>query len=176
MRTATLGLSWVWFLVALTAFSDVAVEPLLGLGLFLSVPILPTVWLAYSFKKPVVFSEAGWRWVWLSAPLAWYLPIVLMLTGWGFEARLALSEPYLEEFAEAVREGRAEIRYGAARRVGLFCVIDARKGKNDGEVILITGHGFLDRYGLAYRPGEPPDTFGSYNHLHGPWYLFTEGS
>jgi len=175
MRTAIIVVAWLWFLVALHAFTEVAVNLLLGLGLFLSAPILTVSWLSYSFMKPEVFSEGRWRWSWLSAPVAWYLPIVLLVTGWGFETRFALSEPYLREFAETVKNGRDETRDGEPRRVGLFRVIAARKGKNEGEVIILTSRGSFDRCGLAYRPDQPPDSSWSQDHLRGPWYLFAEG-
>ena len=189
MRTAIILAAWLWFIVALEAFTDAGAKSFFALNVFCLGLFILLAWVTYSATKPDLVSAKRGRWAWLSVLIAVPLPVVLLVTGWGFELRFALSEPYLTEFAESVREGCDVIRGNRPRhdyyyhndpprRVGLFLAFDARKsGRNGQEVTILTTRSFTHYCGLAYCPEGPPvpsgptdDSAGSYDHLRGPWH------
>lgn len=174
MRTGIVLAGWLWFIAALPQFTDASIDFFPGIVLFLSGPVIALVWLVYPVANPKMFRATRWEWAtYLSVPVAGLLPVLLLVTGWGFAVRVAVSEPILTEFAEAVREGRDVVKRGdPPRRVGLFLVMEARNDER--EVIIITSRGFLDGLGLAYCPEGPPDPPRGHAHLEGPWYWFQD--
>ena len=56
--------------------------------------------------------------------------------------------------------------------MGLFHVRSATG--DEAEARIITASGFIDSFGLAYRPGSPPEgaDHRRYRHLYGPWYRY----
>ena len=170
MRTAIILAAWFWFIAALPQVTDAGVDLLIGLALFLTGPVISLVWVVSSLANSSVFRMRWWRWAWLSVPAVGLGAIILLETGWGLVARVWLCETELQAFAEEVRQGRVEVpKPDSPRRVGLFFVEST--STEGGEVRLMTTTGFLDRYGLAYRPESPPDPNDmGYWHICGPWY------
>jgi hypothetical protein len=175
MRYVIIAAGWVWMLLALPQVTNADVDLGWFMCLLFTGPVIGLAWVGYSAVFPGVLRTSRLRWAWWSVPAAGVFPVVLSATGFGLVARVWLCEAELREFANAVREGRAEVRTGdPPRRVGLFWVYDA-SGTVD-TAYLITARGFIDRYGLAYRPGLAPtdDSRHDYRHLFGPWYHYRE--
>ncbi|MER6577235.1 hypothetical protein [Nonomuraea sp. NPDC001023] len=146
---------------------------LAGLALFVGTAV---VWVA-RFAVGLLRSDGrpGLRrhWVrWTAAPLMGVIVTALVLTGAPFNARFALSEPGLEQFARTVAADT-----GAVRReeqwVGLFPLTSIERVPG-GARFLASDTGFIDRYGFAWLPGGAPaeESHSEYTHLEGPWYVW----
>jgi hypothetical protein len=168
MRPFVIGSAWVWFLVALPHLTDAGWNPFWFLLLAGSGLVIGLVWVGHSLSLPAVFRMRRTRWAWLSVPLVGVLSVALQYNLNGLRLRVWLSEPQLRAFAEEARQSE---RYDTRTIwVGLVEVTTVST-YDPSEVRLITTSGFLDRYGLAYRPdGPPPEWSWRYTHLFGPWY------
>jgi hypothetical protein len=161
--------AWVWLVFALPFLTDAACNILVGLLLLGSWAVLALAWLVLGLVG--LPRSLGSRWWWASA-VAGCLGVVLALTDVGLAARVALSRPWLEDYARQVPRDKRNSSH-EPRWVGLFRV-DGTENQG-GAVFLYTGTGYLNRYGVAYiPPDERPRDFDKIRTrpLLGPWESF----
>ncbi|MGW4410678.1 hypothetical protein ACWEJ6_42040 [Nonomuraea sp. NPDC004702] len=146
---------------------------LAGLALFVGIAV---VWVA-RFAVGLLRSDGrpGLRrhWVrWTAAPVMGVIVTALVFARVPFEARFALSESELEQFARTVAADTGTVRR-EDQWVGLFPLTSIER-VSGGARFLVSDTGFIDRYGFAWSPGgtPPEESHTGYTHLEGPWYLW----
>lgn len=125
-----------------------------------------TLWLLALLATSLTWRQSPRRWL-LAGPLLALATIGPGVAGWWFDARLALSWPAMQSFAEhPPPEG------DAPGRVGLYRV--ANYERFEGGFRFHTGDELLDFVGLAYCGGcRPPVIYeDSYDHLRGDWWVW----
>ncbi|MER6512395.1 hypothetical protein ABT158_36685 [Nonomuraea sp. NPDC001636] len=109
---------------------------------------------------------------WTAAPVMGVIMTALVFTRVPFEARFALSESELEQFARTVAADTTTVRR-EDQWVGLYPLTSIERLPG-GARFLVSDTGFLDRYGFAWSPGgtPPEESHTAYTHLEGPWYVW----
>jgi hypothetical protein len=84
---------------------------------------------------------------------------------------VALSRPWLEDYARSVPPGTSESMHDP-RWVGLFLVDGTEE--HQGAVVLYTSHSWINRHGVMYDPSgaQRPPKFRNVAPLVGDWYRF----
>lgn len=148
-------------------------------GLFVLWLVTYKVWLglllAFAARLSLALADGGLRGVlldwarWAAVPAVVAVAVVLVSTGAPMRAGLHLAKPAMAEFATD-RDAREP------GRVGPYPLERAERIEGGGARFLIKYAGFLDGSGFVYSPGGPPPRIGEdyYEHLHGPWYSWTE--
>jgi hypothetical protein len=109
---------------------------------------------------------------WTAAPVMAVAVIGLVSADLPFEARFALSESGLESLARTVASSPASTDH-PDQWAGLYSLTSIDRTE-DGARFLISGTGFLNRYGFAWSPkGRPAaESNTDYTHIQGPWYIW----
>jgi len=173
-----LGLTCLWFALAVVAVTDAAVGFSYFLTLSFGLMVLGSIWvLRGAITLIQVFARARHRgklvltiFSWLALPGVVFCSAGLAWHKIGLKLRVRMSEPALAEFVRTVEPGSNQIFDGSGKCVGLFRILEAEN--TAGCVRFITTQEFLDHAGLAHCPeGEPP-VMGEdcYRHLYGPWW------
>lgn len=165
----------IWLLVAVETFSDVALNLIIMVLLFMSGMMLAIAWAFWTFgltnglvRLRSRVEVAQWAFV----PLVGLLGVVLLMTDLDLDLRLRLSEAALLRCI-AERSPKNEVQYrDNACRVGLFRFesIDDR----DRCILMKSSDAFLEG-GLIYSTiGRPPEWSPEYSfrHVRGPWWLY----
>ena len=183
---------------------DAASRHLVGLGLALtaaallalsawavSVPgsyfsaslLLPLVWfvLAIVWTGWVIYIAALHRLAFsrrevvrlLWAPLLGVIAVAVVESGVAFDARYAASKGAMNTVAREISAGSRSPQ--GIQRIGLWDVEKVERVRG-GMRFLVDGTGFLDPVGFAYSPRGKPPIIGEdfYEHLDGPWWIWTE--
>lgn len=154
----------------------------------LLIAVTVPIWLLLAAIWLIRFGLAMWQtrahlstghWArWLAVPLVLGMVFTIACTGEVREARWDLSRGPLDQMAADVMAG------GSLDRgwVGLYDVATVERTAN-GFWFVIDDNG-LGRWGFAYSPvGEPKESDGNYSplwqgasfeHLDGPWWIFTQ--
>ena len=162
--------SLAWLLLSLPYLTDAGVDFYAWLIIAGGFVVIGGGWtLFFVLRLLTLRAPSAW---WLVPPLALAAGYAIGTTDAGLALRLALCEPRLRAYAEAVPPGDAVAH--EPERVGLFSVDEA--WEHEGAVYLFTSWGFLNRHGVAYNPdgARPPERIRTH-HLFGPWYQFTWG-
>ena len=116
-------------------------------------------------------GRRGWA-PWMFVPLVLVLGTVLLVKADApLRVRFALSEPSLERYARSVRND-----YDSDRWWGLYFVDDVEKIPGGARFMVTDLTMDWKSYGFAYSPDRVPDPEeGNYEHLKGPWYIWSDG-
>lgn len=149
------------FTMSLTAQAAWALVALIWL-----IRLVGALW-STRFRLPVM------HWLrWLAIPAVFVLAVLYVGTGQPFNVRLSLSRDAMNQAAAEVMAG------GSTERgwIGLYPVERVERISN-GMRFLIADGGFIDRFGLAYSTGGPPEGVAGtdeYEPLGGGWWRWVE--
>jgi hypothetical protein len=177
--TVGIGLVTAW---AVSVPGSYFFTGLTSMLVWLALALAGFVRLVLAFIDPASRTDIRRHWVrWVAMPAIAALTVAMVVTSAPLWLRFGLSRGGMTTYARSVVDtvpgttDEAAPIADAPSRLGLFSV-DRAEVIPGGMRFIVSGAGFIDPAGFAYSPNGVPPFIGedTYEHLSGPWYLWTE--
>lgn len=175
-RTFEFAVTSAWLLGVIVIASEVS-DNAIGFGCFF-LPIGLSLAFSWLLRQASEAENPQYQRTWTElvfTPASCVLAFALWKTDLDFRLRLAVSEPALRAEARQLPRGFRKSYSPTRGAAGLFKVYEIEE--RDGCVLWDTGcNTVLISQGLAYVPFVKPPHWHRYRfqHVHGPWWIFTE--